>query len=219
MVNSRPYSLEGDIVPQAIVSRSILFFSARFREEVDEFDSFHVASYALGNRLVFDLRHYAGHPPLTVTLYVSLQNALDDEVTDLVTQALAQLGTPPYSIAWRHGQAFRFGELRRNPRDRIYEREARLLALKIAAQCLNRRASTDYIKRMTPAYTSLSEADLKPSTSRRNEQMWQQIIGNVISHRDSPQGPFRRGFATRTNDGLEVTDRGVDYLNSLGFSL
>lgn len=218
MISSADHYLEMDVVPQAIIWRGLLCFSVELRRAQDDLDAFDVASFIIGNHISFDLRHYDGHPPLTVTLYVSLHAAREVSAEENLSEAISELRVPPYSVAWKQGQKFEFGALRRPPRDRIYEREARILALKIASQCPGRRASTEFIKREVPRYVQLSEIDLRPSQSRAPEQNWQQIVGNVISHRDTPEGPFRKGYAVRTQDGLEVTDNGVAYLKSLGFS-
>jgi hypothetical protein len=66
-------------------------------------------------------------------------------------------------------------------RDRLSEPEARILALRIAASRPNREASTSYIKEHIQDYIEFTPEDLKPSLTRGNEQMWQQIVGNVVS--------------------------------------
>jgi len=91
------------------------------------------------------------------------------------------------------------------------------LALKIAAQQPNRTASTQFIKREVPRYTELSEIDRRLSPSRDNEALWQQIVGNVISHRETPAGPFKKGYATWAPNSLSVTEKGMAYLNNMGF--
>jgi hypothetical protein len=101
--------------------------------------------------------------------------------------------------------------------DRLREPEARILALKIAARCPDRRATTEYIKQQIPTYYPLSELDIQQSPSRKKEARWQQIVGNVVSHQKTLSGLFANGYAVRTADGLSVTGAGIDYLNSIGF--
>jgi hypothetical protein len=48
--------------------------------------------------------------------------------------------------------------------------------------------------------------------------MWQQIVGNVKVHHAGPSSIFSQGWAKRTVDGIKVTDAGLDYLKSIGFS-
>ncbi len=102
-------------------------------------------------------------------------------------------------------------------RDRLREPEARILALRIAAKRPNREAETTYIKDQVPKYITLTAADLKPSKTRTTEQMWQQIVGNVVSHQNVSTSIFKKGYATRMRSGIRVTEAGVAYLAKLGF--
>lgn len=104
-----------------------------------------------------------------------------------------------------------------NTRDRLREPEARILALRIAASRPNREAATSYIKEHIQDYIEFTAEDLKPSSTRKNEKMWQQITGNVVSHQQQGNSIFNEGLADRTDDGIRVTDKGVEYLKSLGY--
>jgi hypothetical protein len=68
--------------------------------------------------------------------------------------------------------------------------------------------------REVPKYIQLSEVDRRRLPSRGNRE---QIIGDVISHQETPTGPFKKGDATRTSNGLSVTEKGMAYLNRMGF--
>lgn len=102
---------------------------------------------------------------------------------------------------------------------KLGEPAARVLALRIAATFPDRTATTAQIKKQVPKYVTLSDADLTPSESRTNEEKWQQIIGNVISHKGTSTSIFNKGFAVRTADGIRVTDEGAAYLTKLGYSV
>lgn len=93
------------------------------------------------------------------------------------------------------------------------------LALKQVAsgEIWGRTASTSLLKREVPKYIELSEKDRVRSASRPREFLWQQVVGNVFSHQKSSEGPFAKGFAVRTEDGLKVTKKGLNYLNNIGF--
>lgn len=93
----------------------------------------------------------------------------------------------------------------RAPRTRLRESEARILALRIAATFPNNEATTAQIKEQIPSYVSFTSIDLEPSETRSNENKWQQVVGNVISHKDSSTSIFTKGYAMRTADGLIVT--------------
>jgi len=212
------YEPDYDVTPQAIFWRALKYFTMLIREGEDGLDEFQGASFTIGNDIRFDLRTYAGHPEFTVTLY--LPNDVDDkdEISRVIKIVIRDMVIPRNAVAWRRGEPFTYdGQLKRPRGDRLREAEARILALKIAAQRPNRTASTQFIKREVPKYTELSELDLRPSTTRPKEALWQQIVGNVISHQDSPAGPFKKGYATRTSNGLSVTEKGMSYLNSIGF--
>jgi hypothetical protein len=210
------YEPDYDVIPQAIFWRPLHYFTVKVRDGEDGLDEFKAASFTVGNDIRFDLRTYAGHPEFTVTLY--LPDGVDDdaEIQRVINIVVKEM-VPKGAVAWRRGQAFEFGSLARPKGDRLREGEARILALKIASQRPHRTISTDDLKKAVPSYTELSEQDLRPSTTRKNEAMWQQIVGNVISHHASKASLFLRGLATRTATGLSVTDKGMDYLNSVGF--
>ncbi|CAO3416044.1 hypothetical protein [Azospirillum endophyticum] len=209
----------GDAVPQAIFWRRIAYFTESFREEEDDLDSYKAATFLIGNEIRFELRTYAGNNPNTATVFFHISVNELNAITDHLDTVIGALNVPDTAIAWRRGQNFEYGRLDRPEGDRLREAEARILALKIAATCPNRTISTEALKARVPKVYELSPIDLKPSRSRSGEQKWEQIVGNVISHQEVKVGPFVRGFAERTNDGLTVTNRGVDYLKRLGFSV
>ena len=206
-----------DVIPQAILWRTIYCFALqpdRCEDELDQFDS---ASFTIGNQISFDLRHYDGHPESTVTIYLPLKTPPEGDITAAVDVVLSGLEVPDSGVAWKRGEPFEFGRLPRRHEDRLRESEARLLALKIAAECKNFEASTTYIKERIPEIVPLTAKDLEQSQSRPREKLWQQIVGNVISHSGSSRSIFARGYANRTKNGIKVTTRGVNYLKSVGF--
>jgi hypothetical protein len=207
----------GDVAPQAIFWRPLLYFTSAVREDADGLDRFVVATFTVGNWLRFDLRTYAGHPPDTTTLYLDL--GMDDprDVRYAVARAIEEFHLPNYAVGWRRGEEFEYGQLHRSRRDRLREPEARLLVLKLAASLPNRRATTEELIANLPRVFSPSAIDLEQSRTRIRQPKWHQIVRNVISHRDSPRGPFALGLADRTEDGLELTQRGVDYLRDIGY--
>ena len=102
---------------------------------------------------------------------------------------------------------------------KLREPEARILALRIAATFPNRQASIARIKKEVPNFRELSDADLKPSPSRSNERMWQQIVGNVVSHKGAGTSIFNSGWAVRieSRKSIRVTEKGLAHLKKLGF--
>lgn len=206
-----------DVMPQAILWRTIYCYALDPERCEDDLDVFESASYKIGNQISFDLRHYDGHPDSTVTVYLPVETRQEEDVSEAIDIVLSGLEVPDSGVAWRRGETFEFGHLTRKREDRLREAEARLLALKIAAGCKNGEASTSYIKQRLPEVFPLTEKDLEQSKSRPREKLWQQIVGNVISHSGTSRSIFALGLALRTSDGIKVTTRGKSYLKSVGF--
>jgi hypothetical protein len=206
-----------DVTPQAIFWRDIRCFALNPDAAEDELDTYLVASFVIGNAVTFDIRHYDGHPKATATVYLPSVTSEVSEIEQALQQVISGLKVPETGIAWRRGEGFEFGNLPRRRDDRLREAEARTLALKIAAECKNYTATTEYIKKRVPELIPLTSKDLEQSASRPREKLWQQIVGNVISHKPGNRSIFTQGFAERTWNGLKVTNQGLNYLNSIGF--
>jgi len=102
---------------------------------------------------------------------------------------------------------------------KLREPEARILALRIAVTYPNYTAETAQVKDDVPKYRKLGPADLKPSTTRKGECMWQQIVGNVVSHEKTSRSIFNMGYADRLvkQKSIRVTEKGIAYLKKLGW--
>ena len=99
---------------------------------------------------------------------------------------------------------------------KLREPEARILALQIAAKLPGHEATTTQIKERIPDYRDLTPADLAPSPTRAGERIWQQIVGNVVSHQNTQTSLFVRGLAVRTRNGIRVTEKGLAFLQGKG---
>jgi hypothetical protein len=154
---------------------------------------------------------------LTVTLYLWNDISDEKEISRIIEIVLKEMVIPKSAAAWQRGEPSTNEDLKRSPGDRLREPEARILALKIAVHRPNRSASTQFVMREVPKYIQLSEVDRRRLPSRGNKALWEQIIGDVISHQETPTGPFKKGDATRTSNGLSVTEKGMAYLNRMGF--
>lgn len=219
MIKIFKYDPEVQVSPQAIFFRPLRYFALTIRTGRDELDSYEGASFGIGNHIRFDLRTYRRHAKFTVTLYVPDEVSEQREILSLIGRIMEEMVIPPTAVAWQRGDPIVWGQVKRKPDDRLLEPEARILALKIAAQRPGRSATTRFIKKEVPKYVELSPLDLVPSASRTAEPVWRQIVGNVISHQKVQDGPFMQGYAVRQDRTLTVTDKGVDYLNSMGFSV
>jgi hypothetical protein len=215
------YDLDANVVPQAIIWRPLRYCTLVIRDGEDDLDKFKGASFAIGNDIRFDLRVYQGHihPAVTVTLYLPEDVQDENRVSEIVSLVISEMKIPVSAIAWRRGQEFRFGKLERSPQDRLLEREARILILKIAASQPGHSATIGKLREEVPKYFDLSPVDQLRSPSRKNERLWQIVVRNTTSsHKDGPRTIFAQGWAEKIDGGLKVTRLGMDYLNSIGFS-
>jgi hypothetical protein len=215
------YEPDIDVVPQAIIWRSLQYCTLVVREGQDDLDKYEGASFAIGNDIRFDLRVYQGHihAEVTVTLYLPEDVRDEKRVSEIVSIVIKEMAIPDSAIAWRRGQKFQFGKLERSPQDRLQEREARVLILKITASQPERSATIGRIREEIPRYFELSAADKRRSASRRNEALWQIVVRNTTSsHTTGTRSIFAQGWAEKIPGGLKVTRSGMDYLNSIGFS-
>lgn len=215
------YESEEEVTPHAIIWRPINYCTLVIREGEDDLDRYKGASFVIGNDIKFDLRVYYGHihPEVTVTLYLPSDVQDESRVVEIVSRIVKEMEIPVSAIAWRRGQEFQFGKLERSPDDRLREREARILILKIAASQPTRSASIEKLREELPKYFDLSPADRQQSPSRKNESAWHIVIRNTMSsHTTGSRTIFAQGWAEKIPGGLKVTPRGMSYLSSIGFS-
>jgi hypothetical protein len=70
-------------------------------------------------------------------------------------------------------------------RRRTTENEMTIAALRVAASKPDGKATTTELKSEVDRYLVLTTEDRTPSKTRPNEAIYQQIIGNIVSHRGS----------------------------------
>ena len=102
------------------------------------------------------------------------------------------------------------------PKRRTSESEMRVAALQVAASKPNGKATTTELKNEVGRFVTLTTEDRILSETRPSEAMYQQIVGNIVSHRESKTNIFARGWATYTGDGIQITDAGRQHLRMLG---
>jgi hypothetical protein len=102
--------------------------------------------------------------------------------------------------------------------NRTSEIVMRVAALQVAAGSPDGKATMTQIKNEVHKYVDLTPEDRLPSKTRPNEAMYQQIVGNIVSHRQSRNNIFALGWATYTGDGIQITEAGRHYLKKLGFN-
>jgi hypothetical protein len=201
---------ENEVIPHAIIWRSLRYCTLVVREGEDDLDKYSGASFVIGNDIRFDLRVYRGHihSEVTVTLYLPEEVQDERQVAQTISTIIREMAIPVSAVAWRRGLEFQFGKLGRAPDDRLRESEARILILKIAASQPGRSASSDKLRQEIP----------KMSPSRKQEMLWQIVVRNTMSsHTTGTRTIFAQGWAIKIPNGLTVTTSGLDYLNSIGF--
>jgi hypothetical protein len=77
-------------------------------------------------------------------------------------------------------------------------------------------ASVTKLKRLMPTLLKLTAGDLELSGTRPNELVYQQVVGNIVSHRhDSAENFINRGLLGRRPRYLNITDAGRHFLKKL----
>jgi hypothetical protein len=60
------------------------------------------------------------------------------------------------------------------------------------------------IRRSIPAYVTLSPLDRLPSPTRPREELWEQLVRNIVCHRDSDGNPIKEGRFVYTKRRLSL---------------
>ena len=102
MIRSIP-DLSVEVVPQAILSLpidSVVGCHGKLIKSIDDLDQFEGASFELDGQLEIAVRHYAGCPPDTSTIYIDrrIQNVRD--ITLLIRVILREFEIPETSLEW-----------------------------------------------------------------------------------------------------------------------
>ena len=92
---------------------------------------------------------------------------------------------------------------------RTSEAEIAKAVLRILAEMHNGEASINQLKKRIPDFIKLTEGDQKQSDTRQNEELWEQIVRNIVSHKGTEGNIVAEGFANSPSRGkLRITDAG-----------
>ncbi len=92
---------------------------------------------------------------------------------------------------------------------RTGESEISKAVLRILAVSANGEATILQLKKRIPAEVNLSVDDRKQSDTRENEELWEQIVRNIVSHKKTDGNIIAEGFANSPSRGkLRITDAG-----------
>ena len=84
---------------------------------------------------------------------------------------------------------------------RITEKEVGVAVLHILAGRQNGEATVETLKAELPKHLTLSADDQTGSTTRSNEQIWEQQVQNLRSNEPTPGNIFFDGFVIRGTSG------------------
>ena len=91
---------------------------------------------------------------------------------------------------------------------RVTEAEIGGAVLAICANTATGECSIADLKAEIPNYIDLSAEDRVQSTTRPNEEMWEQQVRNLISHRTTPGNIICDGYADYTGNAIKITAAG-----------
>jgi len=81
--------------------------------------------------------------------------------------------------------------------------------VKFLSSRISKEATTKQIKDHIRANVPLSDEDRAQSTTRDGEEMWEQQVRNIVSHRKTPGNAICDGYLSRPSKGkLRVTPKG-----------
>ena len=93
--------------------------------------------------------------------------------------------------------------------DRVTENQVAFAIVQIAKGMTDGIATFNRCRKEVPNHLELSAADLKQSTTRPNEAMWEQQIRNIKSHSDEPGNYICEGYLKHVPKvGYQVTEAG-----------
>lgn len=102
MIRSIP-DLTVDVIPQAVVDMplaDILRNLADITEGEDDLDRFEGASFKLDDQIEIALRHYAGYPANTSTIYIDRRIQNVDDISRLIRAILGAFGVDEHRLSW-----------------------------------------------------------------------------------------------------------------------
>jgi hypothetical protein len=88
------------------------------------------------------------------------------------------------------------------------ESEIAIAVLQVLATRPNGEATFAVLKLEVPKHIQLTAEDQRQSTTRPNEEMWEQRLRNITSHKASPGNVIHEGYAEEIPGGLRLTPTG-----------
>jgi hypothetical protein len=96
---------------------------------------------------------------------------------------------------------------------RITEDQVAIAVLKILASRPNGRATVRMLRNAMPHYLTLSTDDRADSDTRTNEEIWEQQVRNIKSHKATVGNIFQQGLVVSVGRGVwELTAAGKAHM-------
>jgi Mrr N-terminal domain len=98
---------------------------------------------------------------------------------------------------------------------RVSEKSVGIAVLKILAGRPNGEATVEVLKAELPKHIALSPEDTAGSPTRTNEEVWEQQVRNLNSHKNTNGNIFNDGFVEIVSRGnWRITEAGRAYLSA-----
>lgn len=91
---------------------------------------------------------------------------------------------------------------------RVTEAQVGRAVLQILAGIPTGEATIRRLKKELPNHLPLSAEDRAASVTRKGEEMWEQQVRNLVSHRDTPGNIIHEGYASYRPRHIAITDSG-----------
>lgn len=99
--------LSVDVIPQAIIDRSVVDVVGSRTDVVtssDDFDTFEGASFKLDGSVEIAVRHYSGYPNNTATIYIDSRISDLKKITGLIRTILREFGLSEKDLHWERAK-------------------------------------------------------------------------------------------------------------------
>lgn len=101
--------------------------------------------------------------------------------------------------------------------NRTSEQEIAVAVLRICASSPGGTASMKRLKKLVPDHINLTDADRAESQTRPGEELWEQIVRNIVSHKNVEGNIIAEGFADHSPGKLTITAAGRAHLRRMGY--
>jgi hypothetical protein len=99
---------------------------------------------------------------------------------------------------------------------RTNESEISIAVLRILANEPSGEATTNQLKKLVPKHINLTIGDRAQSDTRENEELWEQIVRNIVSHKKTEGNIIAEGFANSPSRGkLRITPAGRLHIQNI----